>query len=309
MSLKLSQSPVTKHSFEGREFYLKRDDLLHPLFSGNKARKFSELLTYDFSQVDCIIGYGSPQANSLFSLAALAHIKHVSLKFYVSRIPLWLQQTPIGNYAAALKLGAKIIDLSDSSLNPNRQHPSEYIEHNFSQDKNKLCIPEGGRSHMAKMGVEVLGQELVDWITQNSIKNPVIALPSGTGTTALFLQQYLKPHHIDVLTCACVGGNDYLIDQFRELKGGHYPTLLSGKPKHHFGKLYLEDYLIWEQLKHETEVEFDLLYDPLMWQALTPWLEQHSGHTLIYIHQGGLLGNESMEKRYQRKYPALGNLT
>lgn len=302
---KLSQSPVTQHSFQGRAFYLKRDELLHPLFSGNKARKFSALLTHDFSQIDSIVSYGSAQANSLYSLAALAHLKQVSLQFFVQRIPDWLNQTPVGNYREAIKLGAHIIDLSDTRINPDRLHPSDYIERHFYSDTRKLCVPEGGRSVIAQSGINGLGQELIEWIKANNVNNPVIALPSGTGTTALFLQHYLQPHNIEVLTCACVGGETYLKQQFDLLNGQYLPTVLHGREKHHFGKLYLDDYRVWQRLKRETNVEFELLYDPLMWLALQPWLEKHSNKTLIYVHQGGLLGNESMGKRYRRKFPNL----
>lgn len=58
MLRQLDHSPVTEHQFLGQTFFLKRDDLLHPLFSGNKARKFSSLLTQDFSKIDTLVGYG-----------------------------------------------------------------------------------------------------------------------------------------------------------------------------------------------------------------------------------------------------------
>ncbi len=40
----ITQSPITEHRFAGQTFYLKRDDKLHPHFSGNKARKLMALL-------------------------------------------------------------------------------------------------------------------------------------------------------------------------------------------------------------------------------------------------------------------------
>ncbi len=46
----ITQSPITEHRFAGQTFYLKRDDKLHPHFSGNKARKLMALLEGDFSR-------------------------------------------------------------------------------------------------------------------------------------------------------------------------------------------------------------------------------------------------------------------
>ncbi|GAM75326.1 pyridoxal phosphate-dependent deaminase [Vibrio ishigakensis] len=39
-----------------------------------------------------------------------------------------------------------------------------------------------------------------------------------------------------------------------------------------------------------------------MWQCLLPWLANNSGKELLYLHQGGILGNETMLPRYQRKF-------
>jgi len=78
-------------------------------------------------------------------------------------------------------------------------------------------------------------------------------------------------------------------------------VILSLEKKHHFAKLYKENYKIWLKLQQQTGVEFDLLYDPLGWRVLLAHPEVFSKPTL-YIHQGGVLGNESMLPRYKRKY-------
>lgn len=68
--------------------------------------------------------------------------------------------------------------------------------------------------------------------------------------------------------------------------------IINASSKHHFGRLYQQDYEIWLALHNQTGVEFDLLYDPLMWRSLLEWLPTQPHKSLIYIHQGGLLGNE-----------------
>lgn len=297
--MKLNQTPVTQHTFEGFTFFLKRDDQLHPHFSGNKARKLMALLEVEDPSVTHLIGYGSPQANSLLSLAALADMKGWQLEFYVDRIPAWLKETPIGNYREALNLGAKVLAVSELVSEP--MHPSEYIQLHRSGEGG-LVVPEGGRTPIAEKGVAGLAQEILTWAEEAQQSNLIVALPSGTGTTALFLHKHLKPHGIEVVTCACVGGTDYLIEQFKELGETDFPTVLQPETKHHFGKLYPQDYQVWQSLLEQTGVEFDLLYDPLMWRCLEHWRPQNRGKSLLYIHQGGIIGNESMLPRYKRKY-------
>ncbi len=281
-----------------QQFFIKRDDLLNHHFSGNKARKLSYFLDNDFPEINKIVGHGSVQANSLYSLAALAHLKNWQLDFYTHRIPAWLKEKPIGNYAGALKLGVNLIEID--GLNTNLD---DYMR-TFSRDlpSDNLFVPEGGRCQLAKHGIKQLADEILSFCRKQSLSAAKIMLPSGTGTTALFLQSFLP---FEVLTCACVGGNDYLKTQFSELEPNSslWPTILPAKKKYHFGKLYPEFYHQWQQLKEQTNIEFDLLYDPLGWITLLDYLIQKpTSAPIIYIHQGGLVGNESMLPRYQRKY-------
>ena len=293
----LAHSPIQAVDFHGHKIFIKRDDLLHRQFSGNKARKFAYFLAHDFTDIKTLVGYGSVQANSLYSLAALAMLKGWQLKFYCKPIPQWLKARPTGNYAAALKLGAQIIEVKELTSNL-----EDYVQ-SLNFDRYHLSIPEGGRCHEAAFGVKQLANELIQQCHELELNNPIFMLPAGTGTTALYLQKYLP---YQVMTCACVGTSDYLKAQFNELDAdsNHWPTILPSQKKYHFGKLYSEFYHIWQQLKAQTGIEFELLYDPLGWLCLLDYLKVHkSNQDIIYIHQGGLVGNQSMLPRYQRKFP------
>ncbi|MDB1124042.1 pyridoxal-phosphate dependent enzyme [Vibrio algarum] len=297
--MKLSESPTTQHRFNDLTFFVKRDDLLHSQFSGNKARKFMSLLTDDYPHIKQLVGYGSVQANSLYSLAALCAIKKWKLTFYVDHIPNYVKQKPTGNYRGALDLGANIVDLSQLE-DRNARHARDYIKDNFTDLSETLLIPEGGRSPMAEEGVKTLAQEILNWKLMERCENLVVALPSGTGTTALYLQKYLEHTDIEVVTCACVGEKEYLIEQFLEVdSSAPHPTIIGTDKKHHFGRLDQGEYELWKNLEEQTQVEFDLLYDPFMWQNLLDWLPKNPNKMLLYIHQGGILGNESMVGRYR----------
>lgn len=289
-------SPIEKYIFESRSFYLKRDDLLHTDFSGNKARKFCYFLQNDFPDIQKIISYGSAQSNAMYSLSVLAKMKGWEFEYFVDHVAEYLQENPHGNYKAALQNGMKI---SVGSISSNK-----------NIDEYTLLIEEGGRQKEAEYGIQMLAQEIIDWQKENKIKELNVFLPSGTGTTALFLQKALFTiqHSLftRVYTIPCVGDENYLKKQFLELEKdeNHHPTILSLEKKHHFGKLYKENYKIWLKLHQETGVEFDLLYDPLGWRVLLANPEVFS-KPVLYIHQGGMLGNESMLPRYRRKYPSI----
>lgn len=326
---RLINSPIESLSFNGQHLYIKRDDLLGvgcqdliaQAFNGNKARKLYHYLVNDFPGVDRLVSYGSAQSNMLFSLSVLAQLKGWSLDFYVDHIPSQLKQNPVGNYAGALKNGVRIHSLQELRVDTNNLNIDEYVrEHAITDRETSLLIPEGGSNEFAEPGIQQLADEITQWVEKNAISNPTLMLPSGTGTTAFYLQKHLS---FQVLTCACVGGHDYLqqqcislsssIDSTMEkfpkiLHSASVPSVRSGaeNKKYHFGKLYPEFYQIWQELKQQTGICFELLYDPLGWLSMMDFLaDTEEKHDLIYLHQGGLLGNESMLPRYQRAFPAL----
>ncbi|MCS6238988.1 1-aminocyclopropane-1-carboxylate deaminase/D-cysteine desulfhydrase [Shewanella baltica] len=329
-----SNSPVDIFAFAGREIFLKRDDLLHPAFSGNKARKFGYFLDHEFIGITKVIGHGSPLANSLYSLSTLAKMKGWQCDFYVDYIASLIVKHPTGNYAAALANGVNIIDLSElmaqklaftqsqdepqvlSDLNVScdpalqtgsaRLSCQEYIETQvLANEPTALFIPEGGRCSYAEYGVNVLAQEIVQFAQANDLVDLTVFLPSGTGTTALFLNQYFirQQTAIRVVTCAVVGGDDYLRLQFSMLNPNtlEHPQIVNVGKKYHFGKLYPEFYAMWQRVC-ASGVQFELLYDPLGFIVLEDYLLRSEFGHVMYLHQGGILGNETMLPRYQRKF-------
>ncbi|MBR9727056.1 1-aminocyclopropane-1-carboxylate deaminase/D-cysteine desulfhydrase [Shewanella intestini] len=315
-------SPIESITFENQCVFVKRDDLIDDDFSGNKARKFDYFFNHDFPNVKRIIGSGSAQANSLYSLSVLAKIKGWQLDFYVDHIPSYLAKNPQGNYLGALEHGANVISVSE--------HPQfkqinaatldlkmAQITQHYLNDNDPctlLFVAEGGRCEYAKQGVEKLGQEIIVWALAQRYQQCEVFLPAGTGTTALYLQRFFNHHDtqgvtINVLTCATVGNDDYLRQQFSSLETNtdDHPHIINNGKKYHFGKLDLSCYRMWQHVCQQG-IEFDMLYDPVGFLVLQHYLRQKKSATheinwpLLYIHQGGLKGNKTMLARYKRKF-------
>ncbi|AKF24481.1 1-aminocyclopropane-1-carboxylate deaminase [Sulfurovum lithotrophicum] len=296
-------SPIQSITVENKHFYLKRDDLIHPDFSGNKARKFHYFLQNNLPHVQKAVSYGSSQSNAMYSLSVLAKMKGWEFEYFVDHIADYLKENPHGNYKAALNNGMQCRLMEDGGWK-------------MEDEENTLFIAEGGRQKEAAFGIRLLAEEIIEWQKEQHIDELNVFLPSGTGTTALYLQKSLSiiNHHevsqergqslIQVFTCPCVGDSTYLKKQFSMLEEDekYHPRILTLDKKHHFGKLYRENYEIWLKLQQQTGVEFDLLYDPLGWRTLLAHSEVYTTKPTLYIHQGGLLGNESMLPRYERKY-------
>jgi 1-aminocyclopropane-1-carboxylate deaminase/D-cysteine desulfhydrase-like pyridoxal-dependent ACC family enzyme len=313
----LLPTPVESISIDGRSFYLKRDDLVHPDFSGNKARKLHYFLTHDFPNISKIISYGSAQSNAMYSLSVLAHARGWEFEYFVDHIADFLRENPHGNYTKALENGMKITCRSEFISESKNEEILKQVQHDYSNrvctDNKILFIEEGGRQKEASFGLKIMAKEISDWQILNNIKKLNIFLPSGTGTTSLFLQKHLglkinnQKLKTKVYTTPCVGDSNYLKKQFFMLESDDrlHPTILEPQKKWHFSKLYREHYKIWLKLHQQTGIEFDMLYDPIGWQVLLANIDKLDGE-IMYIHQGGVLGNESMLPRYQRKYKDIG---
>ncbi|QKJ21929.1 1-aminocyclopropane-1-carboxylate deaminase [Poseidonibacter lekithochrous] len=280
-----TNSPIEKINFNNHEIFVKRDDLLDVDFSGNKARKFYYFLKHDFPNITKIVSHGSAQSNAMYSLSVLCKLRGWKFDYYVDHIASYIKESPSGNYKESLKNGMNI-------------HEEEFPK---QLDENTMFINEGGALKEAQYGLEVLAQEIITWAEQNSHENLKVFLPSGTGTTALFLQKFLP---FPVLTCACVGDEKYLEKQFNDLEKTNHPIILQRKKKYHFGKLYKEFYETHKDLLEQTNIEFDFLYDSLGFIVLEDYLNslEDNNSKILYIHQGGILGNISMLERYKHKY-------
>lgn len=118
------------------------------------------------------------------------------------------------------------------------------------------------------------------------------------------------------MSAPCVGSSDYLKEQMSVLDAqsgstGVYPSVLStsSAPKRPFAKPNKVHLSIWEELRSQTGIEFDLIYAPRTFELLThqggsvgknaPSLEYFLPEAnLIYYHCGGVEGNESQLSRY-----------
>jgi len=279
-------SKIDEIVLNNQKYFIKRDDLLHKDFSGNKARKLYFFLQDELKGISKIISYGSAQSNFMYSLSVLCKLKNLKFDYYVSHLNTFLKENPCGNYKEAIKNGMNLLikDLPNS----------------FKDDE--LFINEGGRVKEARFGIKILANEIKNWAKEKNIDNLKVFLPSGTGTTALYLQKFLS---FEVLTISCVGDDTYLKKQFLALEKKNFPRILKKEKKYHFGKLYIEFYQKYLELLNQTNIEFDLLYDSLAWIVLENYvksLKNKDEYKFLYIHQGGILGNETMIARYKHKF-------
>ena len=279
-------SPIKSYRLFGRTIYVKHDDKIHPYFSGNKFRKLYGLYKEDSANIDTIISYGGAQSNAMLSIAALCHLKRWRFIYYTK--PLNSRDSSGENFTSALKLGMEHHSLDDYRASIKALHNDAFL-----LPPTTRLLAQGGADSVAKEGIRLLADE----ISTQDFENLHVVLPSGTGTTALYLAKYLDAK---LFTKACVGSEAYLKEQMRSLE--RVPKnleILSTKRRYHFAKPHRELFDIYLTCK-EAGLEIDLIYAAPTFKAIQESINSFKGD-ILYVHTGGLLGNVSMLKRYAHK--------
>jgi len=280
----MQKTPISSITLDTREYLIKRDDLIDPYLAGNKYRKLYKLVHTQKERYKKIISYGGTQSNAMLAIAALAKSKGWIFEYYTKPLSQRQREQKMGNYHNALGLGMQ-----------HREVPLELYKDYIASlrihlDRESLLIDQGGADTIALEGLEVLAQE----IEAEDLEFDAIATPSGTGTTALFLARALP--HIRVYTTPSIGDVEYLKQQMRSLwEIPENLVILTPAKKYHFAKPYKEFYDIYKKLLDQG-IEFDLLYAPLMFQTL----QKQTDEKILYIHSGGVSGNETMLQRYKK---------
>ncbi|MFL1706446.1 1-aminocyclopropane-1-carboxylate deaminase [Campylobacter sp. MOP7] len=272
--------------FRNLSFYLLRDDLIGCEFNGNKARKLEYFLNSNLNGVKRVVSHGSSQSNAMYSLSVFAKMKGLEFCYVVSHLSSSLKENPIGNFKFALQNGMKLF------IDEDREAKAKEL----ASDKEALFINEGVAQPEAEAGFITQAREIESWAS-GSDKTVDIFLPSGTGTSSAYLAKHTK---FRVLTCPCVGDEEYLREQISALDLNSKVEILNPPKKYHFGDLKFELYEIWQEILKETKIEFDLIYDPVGLITLFSNLDKFENE-ILYIHQGGILGNISQKLRYERK--------
>ena len=280
--MRFAPTPVEPLRFGGRVFYVKRDDLAHPLLSGNKYRKLHTLLQTPPEQIERVVSFGGIQSNAMLAIAALCHMKGWGFDYTAKRVPFHLKDSPKGNYRHALELGMRLHEV----------HPLEYeaavddILGKGGGGSGAAVVPQGGADVSAAEGVGMLADEIRAWQYETGIEKLTVATPSGTGTTAAFLALALGT--CEVVTVAAVGDAAYLQKQIEKLMP--LPKNLTTP--------YADLLRVNNNLK-AAGIEFDMVYAPVMWTALLENSGALKGE-ILYVHSGGVSGNATMLERYKR---------
>jgi len=185
-------SPLHKITLSGecQSIWIKRDDLLHPVYGGNKWRKLAGVKNFirDMGVLSqpkdpalSLETMGGVHSNHIYATVGLA--SDLGISTHITLRESTTLHTP--TVLAVQQMGAKISIVSRSEYRSLREARSTA---NYDAISGTIWLPEGGSGHLAQVGLSTLAQEMS---TQLPEGNVLLLLAAGTGTTAMALDKYL----------------------------------------------------------------------------------------------------------------------
>jgi len=278
------------------KLFVKRDDLLDPLISGNKYRKLKyNLLNARSSGYDTLLTFGGAYSNHIHAVAAAGNkfgfktigiVRGESVKPVNSTIKdarqLGMQLKFISREAYRQKGDKQFLSMLDKEFGP------------------FYCIPEGGANLPAIQGCEEIVNEL------NNAQYQYICCACGTGCTLAGLICGLQGDH-HVLGFPVVKGGTYLtrdIKKWIKARSGKQFSNWQLISDYHFGgfvRWNLDLVHFINAFRAEHRIMLDPLYTGKMFYGIFDLIEKgffERGSKILAVHTGGLQGIRGFNQRF-----------
>lgn len=291
MSLNFSHQALVNQllytSASGVQLWLKREDLIHPLVSGNKFRK----LKYNLEKAktlgcDTLLTFGGAFSNHIAAVAAageLCNFKTIGM-IRGEELEGKVADNPTLQFARNAGMALKFVSRATY-----REKTQEAFILSLKIDfPNAYIIPEGGTNELAVKGCKEI-------LTTQDARFNVVCCPVGTGGTISGLINAALPHQKIIGFPALKG--DFLSSEISKFAQQQNWELISD---YHFGgyaKINAELVAFLNQSYADFEVKFDPIYTGKMMYGILHLIRNNyfkPNTKILAIHTGGIQGIKGM---------------
>jgi 1-aminocyclopropane-1-carboxylate deaminase/D-cysteine desulfhydrase-like pyridoxal-dependent ACC family enzyme len=312
-------SPETERA--GVRLLIKRDDLIHPQFGGNKWRKLKYNIEHMLANdIGTLMTFGGAWSNHIHATAAAG--KHFGIDT-IGIIRGEAGRTPSDTLQFARHCGMQLffLDRQQYRLKDQPEVLGRLLECYASDPADTSILPEGGSNRLAVVGCREIVDEIIDEIGSDFEH---ICCSTGTGATLAGLACALRDHPDPAI-------NDKQATGFCALKlprdPEHRPDTRSqleqdidrhirdnlqtgSNPEsdslhanwqlvtdYHFGGYArIDEQLVdfMQRFRRQQGVRLDAVYTGKMFYGLLQQIKQghyKPGTTIVAVHSGGLQGN------------------
>lgn len=283
-------------NFKDVELYLKREDLIHPIVSGNKFRKLKYNLLEAKNNAASVLTFGGAFSNHIAATAEACKIlglKSIGLirgEELGEKLDQTLANNPTLRYAHNKGMQLNFVSRTDYRL----KEKLPLINTLKEKYPNLVCLPEGGTNELAIEGCKEILNSTDDF--------DVICTSAGTGGTFAGLIEASTPSQHCIGFSALKG--DFLEKDIRRWTSKPNWSL---ETQYHFGGYAKVNSELIEFINtfHAThKIPLDPIYTGKMLYGIFDKIQ--AGHfpkntRILAIHTGGLQGIEGMNALLKQK--------
>lgn len=276
---------------------IKREDLLHPIISGNKWRKLKyNLIEAKKRGIETLLTFGGAYSNHIHATSYAGKIfgfKTIGLIRGEEHLPL----NPTLEFAKSQGMKIHYIDRK-TYRNKREKSVLNLIERKFG---NFYLLPEGGTNKLAVKGCAEIIQDI-------DVDYDYILAPCGTGGTLAGLIVGLDGEK-EIIGVPVLKGADFLINDIESLVkeySGKYYNNWKLQLNFHFNgyaKISRELIIFMRRFEYDNNIPLDPVYTAKFMFAINTMIGMgvfKEGSTVIAIHTGGLQGREGMKNKVDK---------
>ncbi len=277
------------------QVYIKRDDLIHPIISGNKWRKLKGNIAHAQAiHATGILSFGGAYSNHIHALAYACHQQGLPVVGIIRGEPHYQNNFTL---SWARYWGMKLVFV-DRKTYRCRDEVS-FLDELAKRYPNYFIIPEGGTNEYALSGV-------AEVITELNLQGEfdTLMVPVGSAGTLSGLISADENQH-NILGVAVLKDSNYLLENINRLLGSSAARfdkwqLLEEFHRGGYAKFTSDDL---EQLRHfisTTGIPLEPVYSGKMVLALLDlaskgYFDKH--HKILLLHTGGIQGLGGLAER------------
>ncbi|MFC3121025.1 1-aminocyclopropane-1-carboxylate deaminase/D-cysteine desulfhydrase [Agaribacter flavus] len=276
-----------------RSIVVKRDDLIHPIISGNKWRKLSPIVLLAIkNNWRHLASFGGAYSNHLHALGYVC--KELGIKC-TAIIRGDYSQHPSPTIMDLIAWGTDIVYVTKREYQF-RQEP-DYQQQMTKRLKADMLIPEGGTTTKYLQGVTSIIDELN---AQSNIEQLVLPIGSG-GTMAGLIQAQSTTKPLNIHGISVLKGEGYHPKIIQHLLSSRSPknTWQIHEQFHHGGYAKTSEPLLQfsQHFSKHTSIALDKVYNAKSFYALNQLLIEQAfeeAEKICILHTGGTQGNRKI---------------
>lgn len=274
--------------------FIKREDLIHPIVSGNKFRKLKyNILQAKSQNQDTLLTFGGAFSNHIAAVAFAGKengFKTIGI-IRGDELATKIAENPTLKFAQECGMQFEFI-----TRDAYRQKSEEFFLENLIKQFGKFyLIPEGGTNALAVNGCQEI-------LTESDSQYDFICCAVGTGGTISGIINSILPHQ-KVLGFPALKG-DFLKEEIRIFAKNEKWELITDYHFGGYGKINLELIAFLNLFYKENKIPLDPIYTGKMVFGIMDLIKKDYfpvNSKILIIHTGGIQGTQGMNLKLKIK--------